>query len=207
MRSITLFVFCLGLTAILASPGEFRLDTPNFLKFDNVLKMTATEMEQNQSGNAIIFTLGFFDGMNSVLGLQPFSPCVVMNFQVVQQMEVALKFISTGKAASIAQGLVILGQALQSFPNAMQQCQGAQADVKILISALQVIKNPEIVVKDAQNIILNGARISQAIQQAVAAEQSKDYSSLGNALGQIVALASTRQPHISMDGTKVSYTN
>jgi len=207
MRSITLLVFCLGLTAILASPGEFRLDTPNFLKFDNVLKMTATEMEQNQSGNAIIFTLGFFDGMNSVLGLQPFSPCVVMNFQVVQQMEVALKFIATGKASSIAQGLVILGQALQSFPNAIQQCQGAQADVKILISALQVIKNPEIVVKDAQNIILNGARISQAINQAVAAEQAKDYSSLGNAIGQIVALASTRQPKISTDGSKVSYTN
>jgi len=205
MKSFTLLVLCLGLTAILASPGEFRPETPNFMKYDNVLKMTATEMEQSQSGNAIIFTLGFFDGMNSVLGLQPFTPCVVMNFQIVQQMEVALKFIQTLKLESVAQGVTILGQALQSFPNAIQQCQGAQADVKILISAVQVLKNPEIAIKDAENIILNGARISQAVNQAAQAEKNKDYSSLGNAIGQIVALASTRHPKISMDGTRAPF--
>jgi len=148
--------------------------------------------------NAALFTSGFFDGLNSVLGIPPFTPCVTMNFEVISGIDAAIREIATWKPAQVIQGIADLGVALQEVPAAIASCKGAEADVRLLKKALAIFKNPKVLVKDLENLLINGAKVDVEIHNAINAKKNGDYMKYGNAVGKIVGYASTRHPHTSL---------
>jgi len=147
--------------------------------------------------NAALFTAGFFDGLNKVLGIPPFTPCIALNFQVISEIDAAIHEIATGKADQIIQGIADLGTALQEVPAAIASCKGAEADVKLLKQAIAIFKNPKILVQDLENLLINGAKVDTQIHAAIKARKDGDFIKYGNAVGQIVGLANTRNPRVS----------
>ncbi len=136
-----------------------------------------------------LFTIGFFDGLNTVLSLPPFTPCVAFSFETVQQIESAAKQIATLKPAQVIAGIAQLGAALENVPNVVAGCQGAEADVKLIKESVAIFKNPKYIITELQNLLIHGAQVDTEIHAAIAAERSEDYLALGNAVGQIVGLA------------------
>ncbi len=142
-----------------------------------------------------LFTIGFFDGLNKIVGLPAFSPCVALNLETAQEIQDAIHLISTKKAAQVIAGIAELGNALQNVPNVIAGCKGAEEDIKLLKNAVAVFKNPKIIVTELENLLVNGAQVDAQIKLAIAAEKAGNWVAFGNAVGQIVGLASTRQPH------------
>ena len=142
-----------------------------------------------------LFTIGFFDGLNKVVGLPAFSPCVALHIETAQEIQGAIKLIATKKPAQVIAGIAQLGEALQNVPNVVAGCKGAEEDVKLLKNAIAVFKNPKIILTELENLLINGAQTDAQIKLAIAAEKAGNWLAFGNAVGQLVGLASTRQPH------------
>ncbi len=149
--------------------------------------------------NAALFTGGFFDGLNSVLAIQPFTPCFVINFEVISQIDRGVKAIATWKIDQILEGIAELGEAFQTLPEAVASCQGAAADVRLIKESLQIFKNPKLVGAALKNLLANGEKVKEQLRRATNARHNENYLQYGNAVGHIVGYANKSGSQSAVD--------
>ena len=127
---------------------------------------------------------GVLKGILSDAKLSNIRNCLKDLSQDAIDIDYAVKDFEKDTVKSVAEGLKMIGEALESLPAAMKNCEEAVADAKNLIKMIEAFKSPiSFVFHVGKDLIVNGVQIFEEIEAAVKDYKNKDYLDFGINIG------------------------
>ena len=144
------------------------------------LSMTLPEVEQ--------LFLGVLKGVGDEANLTAILPCIQDSVQIGTDLEGAIKDFMAGDLASVKAGLKLLGEAIETLPDAMTQCATGVDEAKKLYALLSSFKSPwSFAFHVGKDLIVNGVQIYHDVENLIGAYHSKDWSNVGYYTGHALA--------------------
>ena len=145
-----------------------------------VHSMTLAEVEQ--------LFLGVLSGIGDETNMTAILPCVQDSIQIGSNLETAVKDFMSEDLTKIKEGLFLLGEAIETLPDAMTQCGMAGAQADRLYAMITSFKSPwSFAYHVGKDLVVNGVQIYHDIESLLAAYQSGDYQQIGYFSGHALA--------------------
>jgi predicted translin family RNA/ssDNA-binding protein len=163
-----------ALAEVLIGASSSEIRTPK------AFLLTAADVEK-------IF-LGVLEGAGAEANATDIAPCIKDTATISGLLASAVQDFAQKDEADIKAGLKLLGQAIESLPDAMTECQAAVTEAQRLYEMIANFKSPSSFIWHvAEDLIVNGVQIYKDINAAEQAYQSLAWESFGYDVGHALA--------------------
>jgi len=132
--------------------------------------------------------LGVLQGIGDEASLTAVLPCIKDTVTVGEDVEEAIKDFMAKDISSIKEGLKLLGQAIETLPDAMTQCGAAESQIKKLYELLASFKSPiSFAFHVGKDLIVNGVQIYHDIENVIGAFHAGNWNQIGYYSGHALA--------------------
>lgn len=146
----------------------------------NTYLLTAADVEK-------IF-LGVIEGAGAEANATDIAPCIKDAASISGLLAAAIQDFAQKDEADVKAGLKLLGEAIESLPDAMTECQAAVPEAERIYQMIANFKSPSSFVWHvAEDLIVNGVQIYKDINAAQQAYQSLAWESFGYDVGHALA--------------------
>jgi hypothetical protein len=119
---------------------------------------------------------GVLDGVASGAHIEDVANCIHDAVKESQLFIEAIKQFELKTFDSVKAGIALLGQAIESLPNAMTQCKCSIDEVKRLIQMVKNFKSPiSFAYHVGKDILVNGVQIFHEIEDAVTSYKAQNW--------------------------------
>ena len=152
------------------------------------LSLKALENYQVDPQDILLILKGVLEGVGTQTKFQDINECIDISSQITDEFTNAVEDLAKNTVDDVRKGLILIGEAVQALPDAIQDCKGAEQDTKNLLIMIQAFKNPTTFIYDiAKSLLLNGREIYHYITSAVSAYKNQQWEQFGQDVGQALA--------------------
>lgn len=132
--------------------------------------------------------LGVLSGVGEEANMTAVLPCVQDSVTVGADLEAAIKDFMAGDISSVKDGLKLLGQAIETLPDAMTQCGLAEAQIQRIYDLLKSFTSPlSFAYHVGKDLIVNGVQIYHDIENLISAYHANNWNAVGYSAGHALA--------------------
>jgi len=132
--------------------------------------------------------LGVLHGVGDEANMTSVLPCVQDSISIGTDLEGAIKDFTSGDISQVKAGLKLLGEAIETLPDAMTKCGQGLDEAKKLYELLKSFKSPwSFAFHVGKDLIVNGVQIYHDVESLIDAYHATNWTNVGYYTGHALA--------------------